>query len=139
MIRRMMYALALIGAGAALAPASQAQGAFGCACLSNRVGQPIQFQYRIGNGPWNQRTLLVGHVYAFCQPYGAGPHTSAPLHFMLDRDAGPATAMTDYNIQRVQSHSNQCAQVPAIGQYYVAFQANTNNQMLIIHRVARPH
>lgn len=110
------------------------QSMFGCACLNNGVGGPINFQYRWGNQPFQTRTLLPGHVYAFCWNYGTGPHTSPPLNFMLDRDAGPGTSFTNYNIPRVQSPTNQCRGVPQQGQYWVRFQPNTNNQFLHVSR-----
>jgi hypothetical protein len=112
------------------------QAAFGCACVNNGVGAPIQFQYRWGpNQQFNTRTLLPGHVYAFCWSYGAGPHTSPPLEFMLNRAVGGAPpSFTDYNLPRVQSPTNQCAGVPRQGHYWVRFQPGTNNQFLHVSR-----
>jgi len=136
-MKRWTIIAAALALWAVLPSASFAQ-THGCACLSNRVGVPINFQFSISGGPWQTRTLNPGIVYAFCNPYNGGPRTSPPLHFQLDRDAGPGTAWTDYTIQRVQSFSDQCAQVPPEGHYYVAFQANTNNQLLVIHRVKQP-
>src|SRR5688572_30748300 len=83
-MKRILTALLAAFALWAAAPsASQAQGTHGCACLFNRVGQAVQFQYKWGNQPFQTRTLLPGHVYSFCWAYGAGLHTSPPLHFML--------------------------------------------------------
>jgi len=141
MIRRMMYALALmgavIGAVAALGAGQPGAGRFRLRVPEQSGGpaHPIPVPHR--QRAVENRTLQPNNAYMFCQPYGAGPHTSAPLHFKLDRDAGPGTAWTDYVIQRVQSNTTQCASVPAEGQYFVAFQPNTNNQMLMIGRVRR--
>jgi len=67
------------------------------------VGAPIQFQHRWGDQPFTTHTLLPGHVYAFCWPYGAGLHTSPPLQFMLNRAVGGPVAFTNYALTRVQS------------------------------------
>jgi hypothetical protein len=115
-------------------PPPGAQSAFGCACVNNGIGGPVQFQYRWGNQPFNARTLLPGRVYAFCWPYGAGPHTSPPLQFMLNRAIGGAVAFTNYALNRVQSPTNQCAGVPRAGQYWVRFQPGTGGQFLHVSR-----
>src|SRR5688572_16058794 len=115
----------------AVAPsASQAQGTHGCACLFNRVGVDIKFQYRWGNQPFQIRTLNPGMVYSFCWAYGTGAHTSPPLQFMLDRDMGRGASFTNYALPRVQSNTTQCSGVPAMGHYHVAYQPGTNNQFL---------
>ena len=46
--------------------------------------------------------------------------------------------MTNYNIQRMQVSTTQCAQMPPEAQYFVAYQQNTNNQFLIIGRAKMP-
>jgi len=111
------------------------QSAFGCACLNNQTGQSINFRYRLGNSsPWKPTTLLAGNVYSFCTPFGAGPQSWAWLHFQFDRDMGPGSAWTDYQIARVGSTSNQCGLVPRQGHYFVRFQPGTNNQFLQVTR-----
>jgi hypothetical protein len=119
------------GPGPAPGPA---QASFGCACVNNGVGAPIQFQYRWGTDPFQTRTLLPGHVFAFCWPYGAGLHTSPPLQFTLNRATDGSTAFANYALTRVQSPTNQCVGVPAQGQYHVRFQPGTNNQFLHVTR-----
>lgn len=130
MTRIVTMLLAAFALWAAAPSASQAQNTHGCACLHNRVGQPINFRFRWGTNAFETRTLNPGMVFSFCWPYGAGIHTSPPLQFMLDRDMSGGTSWTNYGITRVQSPTTQCSGVPAMGHYHVAFQPNTNNQFL---------
>ncbi len=104
--------------------------AFGCGCINNMIGQPVNFRWRLGNQPWQTATLLPGNVYSFCTPFGAGPQSWEWLHFQLDRDMGPGAAWTDYTIARVGSMTNQCSGVPRPGQYFVRFQPGTNGQFI---------
>jgi hypothetical protein len=106
------------------------QAAFGCACVNNGAGQPVQFRFKWGNVPFKTLTLDPGMVYAFCWPYGTGAHASPPLEFMLNRATDGSAAFTDYALPRVQSPTNQCSGVPKAGQYWVRFQPGTNNQFL---------
>ncbi len=134
-VTMLLAALALWVATLSLA---HAQNTHGCACLHNRVGQPINFQFRWGNQPLQSRTLLPGNVFSFCWAYGAGPHSSPPLQFLLDRDAGPGTAFSAVTLTRVQSPTTQCAGVPRDGHHFVAFQPGTNNQLLMVARGSGP-
>lgn len=134
MIRKLTTFLAALALWAALPAASQAQ-THGCACLSNRVGAPIQFKFQEGNLPWDTRTLGPNQVFAFCHAYGSGPKDSPPLKFQFNRAVGGAPAWTTYNIERVRGDTTDCKQVSPIGQYYVSFQANSNNQLVEVRRV----
>jgi hypothetical protein len=135
MTRIVTLLLAAFALWAGTPSASLAQ-THGCACLHNRVGQAINFRYRWGDQPFQNRTLNPGMVYSFCWAYGAGIHSSPPLQFMLDRDMSGGTSFTNYNITRIQSNTTQCAGVPPQGHYHVAFQPNTGNQFLHVVRGA---
>ncbi len=111
-------------------PAPHPESAFGCACVNNDVGAPVQIRYRWGEDPFKVETLQPGNVFSFCWRYGTGAHASPALHFMLNRATDGSAAFTTYALPRVQSPTTQCAEVPKSGQYHIRFQPGTNDQFL---------
>jgi hypothetical protein len=133
MRRTTLVVLMALLAWIAVPEASFAQS-FGCACVHNRTGVNINFRYRWGGQPWKVHQLLAGYQSAMCWRYGDASHSSPPLNFQIDRDMGPGTAWTTYNITRIQSYGDTCASVAANGHYSISFQPGTNNSLIVVTR-----
>ncbi|MBL8517913.1 MAG: hypothetical protein JNM76_13205 [Betaproteobacteria bacterium] len=105
--------------GAPVPPsAGAASGApYGCACVNSRVRGNAEMRARWGDGAWEAFVLQPGYSRSFCWRYAQGSTASPALQVMLDVELTDATRWVTYNLDRVQSTSQQCNAIGVRGQY----------------------
>jgi len=102
---------------------------YGCACLHNQLGQPVRYRYRWGQDDWKPVSLPPNYQQSLCWTYAPGSTTSPQLLFQLDVNLTGRNDWVTYNVDRMQSPTQQCPDVPSRGHYDIGYRPN--NRALI--------
>lgn len=106
---------------------AQAADRYGVACVYNRTNVPINFQAKVGDGPWEQHRLQPGADRFFWHKYEHQNENRSPtLLVRFDSDLTQARYNLEYRLERRAAEGNSCGE----GKPY-AFEYEPNNRNFI--------
>jgi hypothetical protein len=108
--------------------AAQAADRYGVACVFNKTTVPINFQAKVGNGQWQQFTLMPNTNRWFSHKYNsANQDSSPPLEVKFDSDLRRNSRFNlTYKLPRRAAEGDTCSE----GKPY-AFLYEGNNRNFI--------
>lgn len=119
-------------------PPGTAETQHDCACLHNRTGRWIPFEYAWSGGKMQGSTLPPEQQVAICQAFEPGT-MFRELKVRIDRSSTNAAAYADYTIKSYAAQTKSCSAVPAQGHYNIEAQPGTNDQFIrVVQRGSTP-